>query len=268
MKQQFTAICTAISLIAGICLATASPVVAQDEKSLFGIDTGSVTYGRYFKAELGMAVPAFDSGNWHPPGPSDPQVFFDLSNENAAYGSIAMGYDWQNGYRGDVSLSMFGGVTSQGPWSYTVPTIAGPHASVSAKTSTIALMATGYYSPLEHKGNNRRVQPYLSVGVGLASNNMGDWTRVEPIGSTSRAFEGKSSIDLAWSVGFGVAFEKKREKGKTPLLLEVGYRYFDLGTAKGGTTPISSGRAPIEAFNFNNRQHVFSIGLRIPLEKY
>ena len=252
-------------------LATGSAGLAQDNQSVFGKRSASVTYGPYAKFELGGARQANDEGFWHPPGTADPDVFFDLSNENTGYGSAAIGFDWMNGFRGDVSLSVFGSSDVSADWSRTVPATPGPHASVETSTKATALMVTGHYSPLEHQGKNVLVQPFLSAGIGVARNTMSDWVRTNPAATRPvREFEGDTSTEFAWSLGFGVAYELKRPRGKRPILVEAGYKYFDLGTVTGGATalPGNGSSSPIEPFQFDNQQHVLSIGIRIPLQKY
>ncbi|MGB5558070.1 MAG: hypothetical protein WBN04_08660 [Paracoccaceae bacterium] len=260
---------TALATAASLSAATAPN--AQDAPSLFGVKSASVTYGPYAKFELGAARQANDEGYWHPPGAADPDVFFDLSNETAGYASAAFGFDWMNGFRGDVSLLAFGESDVDAEWSRTVPAEPGPHANVTTTTKSRALMVTGHYSPLEHQGKNVLVQPFLSAGIGLARNKMSDWERTNP-GSARpvRTFEGDSSSEFAWTVGLGVAVELKRGRGKTPIILEAGYKYFDLGTVTGGDQPLpgNGNSRPIDPFQFDNQQHVVSIGIRIPLKKY
>jgi hypothetical protein len=259
------------ALATAVSLTTTSAVLAQDRESVFGTQSASVTYGPYVKLELGGAGQANDEGFWHPPGASDPDVFFDLSNDNVGYGSAAFGFDWMNGFRGDVSLLRFGDSDVSGDWSRTVPKKPGPHASVDASTKTTAMMVSGHYSPLEQQGKNVLIQPFLSAGVGVASNTMSDWVRTNSASDRPvRKFEGDTSQDFAWSLGFGVAFEIKRERGRTPIIVEAAYKYFDLGTVSGGDTPIGNtgNSTPLEPFQFDNQQHVVSIGIRIPLQKY
>jgi opacity protein-like surface antigen len=256
---------SAVGFVAGT---TAS---AQDNQSVFGIRSASVTYGPYAKFELGGARRADAEGFWHPPGPGDPDVYFDLTDQNAGFGSVAIGYDWMNGFRGDVSLSLFGASDVSADWTRTVPVTPGPHAHIETSTKSSVFMVTGYYSPLEHQGKNVVVQPFLSAGIGVASNTMDDWVRTNPAAAQPvRRFEGDTSTQFAWSLGVGVAYEIKRARGKTPILLEFGYKYFDLGTVSGGDTPLpgSGSSKPIEPFQFDNRQHVLSVGIRIPLTKY
>jgi len=271
MSFSFGKTVSAALVAAATSLACGSSVQAQDNQSLFGTVSASVTYGPYVKLELGGSRQANDEGFWHPPGAGDPDVFFDLSNENARSGSVAIGFDWMNGFRGDVSLQFFGESDVSATWSRTVPFKPGPHADMEATTKSQALMLTGHYSPLEQQGKNVLVQPFLSAGLGFSRNTMSDWVRTNAASSRPvRSFEGDTNSDFAWSVGLGVAFEIKRARGKTPIILETGYSYFDLGTVKGGTTPLpgTGNSMPIEPFQFDNQQHVLSIGIRIPLQKY
>lgn len=256
---------------AAAALASGLPAAAQDGQGLFGKTSASVTYGPYAKFELGGARQADEEGFWHPPGPADPDVFFDLSHETTGYGSAAIGFDWMNGFRGDLSLLVFGESDVSANWSRTVPSDPGPHADIEATTRSTAFMITGHYSPLEQQGKNVLVQPFLSAGIGVARNTMDDWVRTNAASARPvRTFEGDSSTEFAWSAGLGVAFEIKRGRGKTPIILETGYKYFDLGTVAGGDTPLpgNGSSRPLEPFQFDNRQHVVTIGIRIPLQKY
>ena len=239
---------------------------AQANQSLFGVDSGSVTYGPYVRLDYGQARPQLDDGQWHSPGPADPVILFDVNSENATFASVGVGFDWLNGFKGDLSYSKFGSVDVEG-----IHTTAGDHADMTTTASTTALMATAYYSPLEQQGNNSRVQPYLSAGVGVARNTMDDWTRTNLTKTRKqRTFEGATTSSAAWSVGLGVAMELKRDRGKTPMIVEMGYRYFDLGTMQGGSAPLPSNgnSTPQIPFEYSNRQQVVTVGIRIPLKKY
>ncbi len=244
---------------------------AQDQSGILGGQTGSITYGPYLRLALGASDLAEDEGYWHPPGEADPDVFFELSSESAWTGSAAFGFDWNNGFRGDVSFLGFSGADIDAPWSRTSPRKPGPHANVETSVNSRAMMFTGHYSPLEQMGRYDAVQPFLSAGIGIASNEMDNWTRTNP-GSTrpSRTFEGDTSQDFAWSVGFGVAMEIQRNGGKRPIILETAYGYYDLGTMIGGNKAlINDGDSrPRDPFQFDNRQHVLSVGIRIPLTRY
>lgn len=238
--------------------------------TLFGRTSASVTYGPYLRLEAGQSHVTLADPNWIPPDPVDPRVFFDFASHNKSFVSLAYGYDWMNGFRADVSLISAGKVDATGPWSYTVPVVPGPHADITAATvSTQALMGSVFYAPLEQKRVNSRIQPYLVAGLGLAQNRMSDWTRVNAASPTPvRTFAGSTRLDLAYSLGLGIAFQLT-PPGKHPVLLDFAWRYYDFGTAKGSTQTVSGGGGtPREALNVSRRDSVVSLSVRVPLKRY
>jgi opacity protein-like surface antigen len=248
------------------------PATAQQTESVFGVESASVTFGPYVRAEIGIAIPELQDPNWLPAGfPEDPQIFFDLDADNSAAGSLALGYDWMNGFRAEGALSVFTSQDFSGDWSYTVPATTGPHASMEGSTRSVALMANGYYMPLEAMGQNRRVQPYVTAGIGFARNSMEDWTRVNPAESRpERSFEGEESTEFAWSAGFGVQMDLGRQgPDDRPVILELGYRFFDLGETTGSTVPLpgNGDGGPLQALSFDNNQQTVTIGIRMPLTR-
>jgi opacity protein-like surface antigen len=254
--------------IAAVLSALAAPQVsAQSNESLFGVDSPGVTFGPYVRAGLGFDYSMTDNGFWESPGASDPLVLFDLDSDNAAFGTVGYGYDWMNGFRGDVSLSFFGKKDVAGPWSATIPATPGPHASVSTSVSSTALMGTVYYAPLERQGKITKFNPFVSAGLGFAHNDMSTWTRTNPAsGQPVRSFEGNSSTELAWSVGVGASWQINRP-GKRVLLLDAGVQYFDLGNAQGGAQPLpgSGSSTPRQPLTVGMESTVISIGVRMPL---
>ncbi|WP_347311842.1 outer membrane protein [Defluviimonas sp. SAOS-178_SWC] len=239
--------------------------------TLFGRTSASVTYGPYLRFEAGPSATDLSDANWLPPGGSDPRVFFDFADQDSAFVGAAVGFDWMNGFRADVGLVSAGEVDATGPWSYAVPADPGPHASITdARVRTTALMGNVFYSPLEQRGVNSRVQPYVVAGLGFARNEMSDWTRSNPASSNPvRSFAGDSSIDLAWSLGAGVSVQVTRP-GQHPVLLDLSLRYYDFGTAEGGTTPIggAGSSVPREGLQVDRSDTVVTIGVRVPLKRY
>lgn len=223
--------------------------------------------GSYVKFGLGAATGGAGNGYWLPPGyPSDPQVFFDLSSSSGAMGEIAFGRAFGNGWRGEAALTLFGTTAHAGPWSYTVPATAGPHASMSADVRSTALMANIYH---DFGGGRSRIVPFLMAGVGMADNTISAWTRTNPdAGRTTRTFEGASNTGFAWSVGAGFSMEVGRALGSAPAILEVSLRHYDLGQATGGFGALpgsGAGGDPVQPLSFDVTKQVLSIGLRIPL---
>ena len=222
--------------------------------------------GNYIRLELGAAMGAAGDASWLPPGfPSDPQVYFDLDLDAAPMAAIGVGRDYGNGWRGEVSLNLFGKSDFEGPWSFTVPETPGPHASVEGSVRSVALLANGY----RDFDNGGRITPFVTLGFGVAQNRMSEWTRINPDADrTTRSFEGGSDSGLAWSVGAGVSWDVGPVLGSAPAKLDLTWRYFDLGSVTGGTEPLpgsGAGGNPVEAVNFDVTDHVVALGLRIPM---
>lgn len=222
----------------------------------------------YVRIELGYGTTDLADGNWLPPGQSDPRVYFDLTSKSVGYGAFAIGHDWHNGVRADIGAAIFGSTNLTAPEGSPRPDDQDQHASITAgSVSSVALMANLFYSPLERSNPGSKLQPFVVFGAGIANNKTGTWTRENTEAETEvRSFEGSSNTDLAWSIGLGASYEVARA-GKSPVMVEAAWRYYDLGTAKGGTTPLPGNGAsqPQDPLNFTARHSVVSIGLRIPL---
>lgn len=260
---------TAVALAIGT-VGIASVADADQAPGVLGVTSASVTYGPYVRLDIGSGRASFGSAYWLPPGyPSDPRVNFGLQSHTTSVGTIALGYDWMNGFRADVGLTATGKSSVTGPWTSTDPVTSGPHGDItSGSVRTTALMGSVFYAPLEHKGVNTRINPFIVAGIGLANNAVGDWTRTNTSLETGqvRTFAGESTNSLALSLGFGVAWQLTAP-GEHPVILELSYRYYDFGTAHGGSTPLNGSGTPVKALTFHNTNQVISVGIRIPLNK-
>lgn len=275
MKTHKTSIFGAC-LVALALTCTGNGAVAQSALSgvtLPGEGQANVTYGRYFRFELGQAMTDLSDAYWHPHGypDKDPQVNFDLSASDEGYGAVAYGFDWMNGWRADVGL--YGVMESDvsGPClSASNDSDCAEHAYISsASVSTIALMANATYSPLEAMGKNTTFNPFITAGLGFASNSVGEWTRTNDNkegGDRNRTFHGDTNVSPAFNVGIGAALQLSKPN-QWPVLLEVGYKYFYFGEAAGSPVPTDNGHEPQTPLTFKSSAQVLSIGLRIPLQK-
>lgn len=268
MKREISSVLLAGLLSVGF--AGASKVHAQSGESLFGVESLGLTYGPYVRAELGYDLSLAGNGFWDPPGADDPRVFFDLDGNDAGFGSVAAGFDWMNGTRADVSLSYFTANEIAGDWSRTEPSTPGPHASMSARVSTVALMGNVFYSPLEARGRQATFNPYLTAGIGVAINDMADWTRINEDNEVrpTRTFRGATNTDLAWSIGVGASW-RTEAFGSREVLIDAGVRYYDLGQAVGGATPLPGDGegGPRTPLTIDMESVVFSVGVRVPLSR-
>ena len=275
-----------LGLVLGLTLCGAAmPAVAQDgDLVTFSTQTASVTYGPYGRFALGTSANSYDNGRWQN-GQGDPTISFGLMDEDTGFGELAVGFDWQNGFRADLAFAHFGSANAIGPCvAVSDLTPCNDHADISAATiSTDTIMANLFYAPMEHQGSNSVFQPFVMAGLGIAINDVGNWTREANPGSPAvnnanpadnrpfRTFEGNTEIEFAWSVGLGASWQVSRP-GRHPVILEASWRYFDLGTASGGANPvppssINGNSSPTVPLTFDNTRQVFSLGVRIPLQR-
>jgi opacity protein-like surface antigen len=266
-------------LAAILSISAMAPCLAQENESLFGVRSASVTYGPYVRLEFGSAMPSLSDAYWLPPGQADPRIDFSASGSDAGIGAVAFGFDWQTGIRGD--LSFFGMRTSD-----IVAPCSGAsdgsecaiHADIkNASVTTKGAMANVFYAPFEARGSNSIFQPFIVAGLGIARNEVGAWTREnsnppppdKPDRRELRTFEGDSSAELAWSIGVGASLQVTRQ-GKWPVMIEAAWRYYDFGSATGSATPFpeNGNSQPRQPFTFDNEAHVITLGVRIPLQRY
>lgn len=250
--------------------ASANGLTPVAEEAPVVVQAPAPATGFYFRGAVGKARSEAQNAYWEPPGfPGDPRVHFNMDVDETSFGEAALGYDFSNGFRGDLALSAFGKTDFDGSWSHTNPPTPGPHADMSGSIHSKAIMVNGYFEPLAYMGRQQAFQPFLTVGMGLARNEMSDWTRTNAASvPVTRTFEGDTNTDFAWSVGFGVSAELN--PSGHPVFLEASYRYFDLGTASGSDTPVpgSGSSNPVTPFQFDQREHVISVGVRVPLGKF
>jgi len=250
---------------------------AQDNGTAFGQRVASVTFGPYARVEYGSSAPSLGSAYWLPPGDSDPQVNFDatLLDDRTGFGSVAFGYDWQNGLRAELAIFGTGTADLTAPCSsVSNGTPCSEHSDItSASVSTSGFFGNVYYAPFEARGSNSIFQPFVVAGIGIARNEVGEWTRTKNPDNptfpdnTVRTYSGATNSELAWSVGVGAALQVTRP-GQWPVIVEAAWRYYDFGTASGGAQPIGTGSSPREPFSFDIDTQVISIGVRVPLQRY
>ena len=250
---------------------------AQDGDTLFGERVASVTFGPYARVEAGISFPSLDEAYWLPPGAADPRISFapSLLDDREGFGAVALGYDWQNGMRADIAIFQTGTTDFVAPCAAASNgTPCNTHADITAASvSTSGVMGNFFYAPFEARGSTAIFQPFVVVGLGIAKNEAGPWTRTKnpanpTVGTnTVRSFAGDSTTDLAWSVGLGASVQLTRP-GRWPVILEAALRHYDFGTASGSSTPLTAGSVPREPFTFDVTRQVATIGLRIPLERY
>ena len=277
--HSFKSFAVALTTSVG-CLAFAAPSagLAQTTDVAFGQNVASVTYGPYVRFELGGARHDLSDAYWLPPGEDDPRINFGpIPNDDwRGFGGAAIGYDWQNGFRADVSLFSTGTIGLTAPCSSASDaTECNTHADITdASIESSGLMANLFYAPFEAQGSTAVLQPFIVAGLGFARNEMGPWTRTKNLDNdtygegTIRTFEGATSTDLAWSVGLGASLQLTRP-GKWPVILEAAYRYYDYGSVSGGVDPIGDTRSSArQGFTLDHTDQVISLAIRVPLQRF
>jgi opacity protein-like surface antigen len=268
-----------MKFLLGVAAFSAMGMIAQNAMAQEELNASPLYGGAWFTGatnayvRLGIGVDNFgiSDGQWSSPGAapagSDPVVFFNLSEPDGVAGTVAFGRQLRPNLRGEIALTAFSNRDISGPWSFTIPATAGPHADVATSIQTTALMANVAYDLPNMAKGRLEFQPYLLAGVGLARNKMGDWTRTNAAAPRpSRTFEGDSKIDLAWTLGAGVSWNVGKNSNG-PIKMDLSYQYFALGNAQGSGTPLAgSGTSnPVNPLEFDVSSQVISFGVRIPL---
>lgn len=114
---------------------------------------------------------------------------------------------------------------------------------------------TAMFNIYHDLGKWGRVVPYVGVGLGVAYHKVGDVSFTENANLVN-VIEGNSDLSFAWSLmaGFGYQISNR-------AVLDVGYRYIDMGSATSGRVD-SSGYANPRVKIDDIAAHEFKIGLR------
>lgn len=115
--------------------------------------------------------------------------------------------------------------------------------ALATSVDSLALMVNGYYD----LGNFRGFVPYLGAGLGIAWNSTDDVT-LTPGGVR---LGGDSDSSFAWALMAGVGYQVSER-----AILDLGYRYIDLGEAASG----AGGTAPVRLHDL--AAHEIKVGLR------
>lgn len=199
----------------------------------------------YFRADMGYSW-SKDPGAEYV-GNIDPRV----SNTSLDNGWLAeAGIGCGSGSRGVRGELMFGMRQTRGFSGYytdfTPPVPIDPLLETSIKSYT--MMVNGYYD-LGRIGN---AVPYVGAGVGLAYHKMNDITSdVSP----NTQF-GAEKVSFAWALMAGVGFQLTDR-----AILDIGYRYSDLGSATSSHGDVAFAWNPRLAID-DLRSHEVKIGLR------
>lgn len=134
--------------------------------------------------------------------------------DNFYNSSIALGYDYGNGWRieGEYTFnhkSLYTASSSNFPTSFNFH-----------QTKAQRIMFNAY-----HDFNlTQRFSAYGTLGLGMASIKSGGWQ-----GNTSRQYADNTENNIAYSVGAGLSYAMTKQ-----LNFDLGYRYVDMGNIQSG----------------------------------
>jgi OOP family OmpA-OmpF porin len=133
-----------------------------------------------------------------------------------------------------------------------------PAVSSSAHVSSVVGLVNGYFDlngvwPTIFG----RFQPYIDAGVGVARNDLSR-TSFAAGGATIGSVSSHAFMDFAWGAGAGVAYAVMPN-----LLVDLSYKYLDLGEMHSGTTlSIGAAKVSTSRMDADLKVHTVMLGLR------
>jgi opacity protein-like surface antigen len=255
MRASFSAGLTSVALAASLLAAT--PVVAAD---LGGYKGGSIKDG-YMPAPTYSAGPCYvrsDVGYSWSRAPNaefvgnavDPVVYNATLDDGVFFeGGLGCGMG-SRGLRGELTFGMREKRNFDGDVDIFVPAVGAIDPPIHTSLRTYTMMANGYYDLGKFGG----FVPYVGAGIGFAYHKMGDVTIDDP--ATPNRIFGDDKLSFAWGLMAGVGYQVSDR-----AILDIGYRYIDLGAAR--ATNADSAQAWNPRLEINDlRAHEVKVGLR------
>jgi opacity protein-like surface antigen len=173
----------------------------------------------------------------------------DLSG--AAFGEFGLGCgQGVRGLRGDVMFGIHGDKDFDGH----IPINTNPDDPIYTEFRTYTSMVNVYYDLGDWGG----FVPYVGAGIGAALHEMDNVYSTDP--TSPNAQFGDTKVDLAWSVGAGVGYQVS-----SGVMLDVGYRYLDLGDAHSANMDNVGAWNPMLQVH-DITEHEIKAGIRINLD--
>lgn len=205
----------------------------------------------YVRADVGYAWSTDPDVSWQATNPIVTGAVTNVSIEDTWLAEAGVGCgSGSRGLRGDITVGYHGDRDITGN-----PALLGPSAVVANPLQTsvdsITVMVNGYYD----LGSFAGFVPYLGAGLGVAWNRTDDVSiSANPL-LTSR-IQGDTETSFAWALMAGVGYQISQR-----AILDIGYRYIDLGKATSAATNVSG--SPIGPVRVDDlAAHEIKIGLR------
>jgi len=157
------------------------------------------------------------------------------SGSRGLRGDLTLGYRPGRDFSGDVDI-LINNVPIDPP--------------IKTKIDSYTVMLNGYYD----FGSFRGFVPYVGAGVGVAMHDM-DFVYIDHPASPNPQ-HGDTKVDLAWSLMAGIGYQISSN-----AVLDIGYRYIDMGSAQSSQGDIAQILNPKLAVD-DMTAHEIKIGLR------
>jgi len=168
------------------------------------------------------------------------------SGSRGLRGEITFGFRGKQDFYGEPEI--YNGTMVGQPNGFLPPDIEDPmHTSIQSHT----MMINGYWD----FGNIRGFVPYVGAGVGAAWHQVDEVYFTENPNLTNR-IEENEEVSFAWAVMAGVGYQVSNR-----AILDVGYRYIDMGEVKSGRVDNAGFVNPAAEYKDLNA-HEIKVGLR------
>ncbi len=210
------------------------------------------TYGAvgpcYFRSDIGYSWSRDPQATWV--GNVNPEVRGE-SLDNGAFAEAGIGCSMgSRGFRVDTTIGIREERKFRGDVDVTVGVVTiDPPIQTTLKTYTN--MYNAYYDFGKVGGG---IVPYVGAGIGWAYHKMGNVTVTDPL--TPNVINGEDKLSFAWSLMAGVGYQLTDR-----AILDIGYRYIDLGLARGSHGDSASAWNPRLEID-DQRAHEIKVGLR------
>lgn len=255
MRTTLTAALAAAAV--AVTLSFASTASAAD---LGGYHGGSVKDGYvpvapvsagpcYIRGDVGYSWSSAPKAEYV--GNVDPSIFNEsLGNSWLFEGGVGCG-SGSKGLRGEVVWGSRTERDFKGHYTdFTPPVPVDP--TLTTKIQTYTMMFNGYYDLGRYHG----FVPYVGAGIGWAYHKMNNVHSDFNGGCGGCAQLGEDKLSLAWSLMAGVGYQISER-----AILDVGYRYIDMGWARSSNADTNFGWNPRLEVN-DMRAHEIKVGLR------
>ena len=205
----------------------------------------------YLRSDAGYSWSRDPSAEWV--GNTNPAVRTpDLDNGYFFEGGLGCGMG-SRGFRGEMMLGVRESKKFRGDVDVIIPNIINVDPPIHTEVKSYTMMFNAYHD----LGKVGGFVPYVGAGLGWAYHKMGNVTIDHAL--TPNIVHGEDKLSFAWSLMAGVGYQLTDR-----AVLDVGYRFIDLGLARGshGDNVLAwNPRLEID----DQRSHEFKVGVRYHL---